>query len=155
MFKVSQRTEYALRALMELAGRYGDGLMPAREIAKAQGISYRYIEQQLAVLHKAKIIESHRGPNGGCELARPPKEIRIFDAIEALEGPLAPMHCLEPHDDRCVQSHQCGLQELWSRVEIAVREVFERTTLADLASRHSELQPLLWPTIMTRAPHIT
>lgn len=155
MFKVSQRTEYALRALMELAGRFGDGLLPAREIAAAQGIPFRYIEHQLAALHKAGIVESHRGPNGGCELARAPEQIRIFDVIEALEGPLAPMHCLEPHDERCVQSHQCGLQELWSRVETAVRDVFERTTLADLATRHSELQPLLWPTILTRAPHTT
>lgn len=150
MLKVSQRTEYALRALMELSARYGAGHVPAREIAKAQDIPLRYIEHQLAALHKAGIVDSHRGPNGGVSLARPPAQVRIFDVIEALEGPLAPMHCLEPHDERCVQSHQCGLQELWSRVENAVRVVFEQTTLADITSRHSELQPLLWPTIMTR-----
>jgi DNA-binding IscR family transcriptional regulator len=63
-----------------------------------------------------------------------------------LEGPIAAMFCLEPHDEEvCPQSHHCGLQELWGRVEGAVREVFEHTTLADLATRHRELQPLLWP----------
>ena len=63
-----------------------------------------------------------------------------------LEGPIAAMFCLEPHDeDVCPQSHHCGLQELWSRVEGAVRDVFERTSLADIVTRHRELQPLLWP----------
>jgi len=50
-----------------------------------------------------------------------------------------------------VQTHQCGVQELWMRVEDAVRTVFEQTTIADIATRHRELQPLLWPSLLTRA----
>jgi Rrf2 family protein len=120
-------------------------------VAKAQGIPLRFLEHQLAALHKAGIVDSQRGANGGAALARDPNSIRIADVIAALEGPLAPMYCLEPHDERCVQSHQCGLQELWMRVESAVRAVFEQTTLADIATRHRELQPLLWPSLVTRS----
>jgi Rrf2 family protein len=149
--KFTLRTEYGLRALIELASRHGGGPVSARTIARAQDIPLRFLEHQLAALHKAGIVDSQRGANGGASLARDPSEIRIADVVTALEGPLAPMYCLEPHDERCVQSHQCGLQELWMRVEEAVRGVFEETTLADIATRHRELQPLLWPSVMTRA----
>lgn len=153
--KFTLATEYGLRALIELAAHYGDGPVPARAIAKAQGIPVRFLEHQLAALHKAGIVDSQRGANGGAALARDPSDIRIADAIAALEGPLAPMYCLEPHDERCAQSHQCGLQELWMRVEDAVRTVFEHTTIADIATRHRELQPLLWPSLVTRtAPEV-
>ena len=149
--KFTLGTEYGIRALIELAARYGDGPVPARAIATAQGIPLRFLEHQLAALHKAGIVESQRGANGGAALARDPSEIRISEVIDALEGPLAPMYCLEPHDERCVQTHQCGVQELWMRVEDAVRTVFEQTTIADIATRHRELQPLLWPSLLTRA----
>jgi len=149
--KFTLGTEYGLRALIELAARYGDGPVPARQLATAQGIPLRFLEHQLAALHKAGIVDSQRGANGGATLARAPSEIRIAEVIDALEGPLAPMYCLEPHDERCVQTHQCGVQELWMRVEDAVRTVFEQTTIADIATRHRELQPLLWPSLVTRA----
>jgi len=148
--KFTLATEYGIRACVELAARYGEGPVPARAIASAQGIPLRFLEHQLAALHKAGIVDSQRGANGGAALARDPGEIRISEVIDAIEGPLAPMYCLEPHDERCVQSHQCGVQELWMRVENAVRAVFEQTTIADIATRHRELQPLLWPSLATR-----
>lgn len=151
MLRFSNRTEYGLRALMELAARRADGYIPAKEIARRQGIPVKFLEQQLAALHKAGLVDSQRGPRGGAVLARDPEEIRLADVIEVLEGSLAPMYCLEPHDERCVLTHQCGLQELWVRVEAAVRSVFEQTTLADLVTRHSALQPLLWPVHISRA----
>ena len=146
MFRFSLRTEYGLRALMDLAIRWGDGPVPAREIAESQNIPPRFLEHQLAALHKGGIVVSHRGVGGGTELARDPSEIKLSQVIEVLEGPISAMFCLEPHDeDVCPQSHHCGLQELWGRVEGAVRDVFEHTTLADIITRHRELQPLLWP----------
>ena len=146
MFRFSLRTEYGLRALMELAARWGEGPVPAREIAESQNIPLRFLEHQLTALHKGGIVESHRGAGGGSALARDPATIRLSDVIEVLEGPIAAMFCLEPHDeDVCPQSHHCGLQELWISVEAAVRDVFERTSLADIVTRHRGLQPLLWP----------
>ena len=152
MLKFPLRTEYALRALMELAGRQTDGPVPAREIAERQRIPVRFLEHQLAALHKAGLVGSQRGARGGYELARDADLIRVSDVIEVIEGPIAPMYCLDPHEDEtCSASHQCGLQELWVRVEDAVSAVFDGTTVADLVERHRELQPLLWPRMITRA----
>lgn len=143
MLRFSLRTEYGLRALMELGRRRGEGPVPAREIARSQDIPLRFLEHQLAALHKAGLVSSFRGAGGGCTLGRAPEEISVAEAIEVLEGPMAAMYCLEPHDETCPQTHHCGLQELWGRVDDAVREVFIRTSVADLISRHGALQPLL------------
>lgn len=139
MLKVSQKAEYALRAMIELAvqrDRAGDSLVSARSIAEAQQIPLRFLEQQLGALHKAGLVESFRGAGGGCRLARDPASIRMADVIDAVEGPLYPMTCLDEHDHTCWQTGQCGLQELWGEVLLAIRQVLEKTTLAELAERH-------------------
>lgn len=151
MLRVSLKTEYALRALMELAARRDDGYLPAREIARAQDIPVRFLEHQLAALHKAGIVDSQRGASGGCALARDPAAIRVSEVIQLFEGPLASMYCLDEHEDQCERTHACGLQELWMRVDNAVRQVFEQTTIADITSRQRQLQPLLWPVLRARA----
>lgn len=151
MLRFSLRSEYGLRALMELARNPSDTPVPARRIAQNQHIPLRFLEHQLAALHKAGLVNSSRGAGGGCSLARDPVDIAIADVIEVLEGPLSAMFCLDPHDETCPQTHACGLQELWGRVEAAVRDVFMQTTLADLVQRHGQLQPLL---TIGRAPRV-
>ena len=141
VFRVSQKTEYALRAMVELALREGQGPIPAREIATGQGIPLRFLEQQLATLHKAGLVESFRGAGGGCRLARDASTVRVADVIDAMEGSFYPMYCLEPGDHTCFQDSRCGLQELWGDVHAAVRTVFERTTIAELAHRHRQMAP--------------
>jgi Rrf2 family transcriptional regulator, cysteine metabolism repressor len=141
MFRVSQKTEYALRAMVELALRHGQGPVPAREISMSQGVPLRFLEQQLAHLHKAGLVESFRGAGGGCRLARDAEAIRVADVVDAMEGPYFPMFCLEPEDHTCFQDSRCGLQELWGDVHTAVREVFERTSISDLALRHRRVAP--------------
>lgn len=142
MLKISQRTEYAMRAMVELAIRRlrsGDALVPARALAEAQQIPLRFLEQQLGVLHKAGLVESFRGAGGGCRLAREPRSITAAEVVDAIEGPMFLMDCLDEADHRCFQDSQCGLQGLWGDVRRAVRSVFETTTLADLAERHQRL----------------
>ncbi len=156
MLKVSQKTEYAMRAMVELALRRekdGDALVPARAIAEAQHIPVRFLEQQLGALHKADLVQSFRGAGGGCRLSRDPAEIRVADVIDAIEGPLYPMSCLNEEDHRCFQDSRCGLQELWGDVHIAIRQVFEKTTVADLAARHRRvaLPPIFAPDDLIRA----
>src|ERR671935_2410763 len=139
MFKVSQKTEYATRAMLELAvrrARTPDALVPARTLAEAQHVPLRFLEQQLGALHKAGLVESFRGAGGGCRLAREPAEIKVAEIVDAIEGPMFPMFCLDPTDHTCLQDGRCGLQELWADVRVAVRSVFERITLAELADRH-------------------
>src|SRR2546430_9470466 len=153
MLKISQKTEYAMRAMVELAIRRAsdrDGMVPARHLAEARGIPLRCLEQELGTLHKAGVVESCRGAGGGCRLARDAGEVRVADVVDAIEGALYPMNCMEDHS--CFQDSRCGLQALWGDVHVAIRQVFERTTLADLAQRHRRLlerhggvaEPVVW-----------
>ncbi|GIU97939.1 MAG: Rrf2 family transcriptional regulator [Actinomycetota bacterium] len=142
MLKVSQRLEYAMRAMIELAERRDRAaLTPAREIAERQQIPVRFLEQQLGALSKAGLVESFRGAGGGCRLARDPSAITVADIAEAIEEPMYPMFCLEPTDHTCFQDSRCGLQGFWGDVARAVQRVFAETTVADLVVRHRKLAP--------------
>jgi Rrf2 family transcriptional regulator, iron-sulfur cluster assembly transcription factor len=144
MLKISQKTEYALRAMVQLAEQKDKALTSAREISERQRIPLRFLEQQLGSLSKAGLVESFRGAGGGCRLAKGTAEITVADIVDAIEGPFFPMFCLDPSDHTCWQDSRCGLQDLWSDVRLAVRGVFERTTLEELATRHRRLtQPLI------------
>jgi Rrf2 family protein len=139
VLKISQKLEYAMRAMIELALRRDASLLvPAREIAQAQQIPLRFLEQQLGALHKAHLVESFRGAGGGCRLARDPSEITVAQIADAIEGQLYPMFCLEPTDHTCYADSRCGLQGFWGDVAGAIQQVFERTTVADLAARHQQ-----------------
>lgn len=142
MLKISQKLEYAMRAMIELAARREDGaLVPAREIADRQQIPLRFLEQQLGALHKAGLVQSFRGAGGGCRIAREPGEIRVSDIADAIEGQLFPMFCLEPSDHTCFQDSSCGLQGFWGEVALAIKRVFDETTVADLLERQRRARP--------------
>jgi Rrf2 family protein len=137
VLKISQKLEYAMRAMIELAARRDEeALVPAREIALAQQIPLRFLEQQLGALHKAGLVRSSRGAGGGCRIAKDPATIRVADIADAIEGQLFPMFCLEPTDHTCFQDSACGLQGFWGDVALAIQRVFEETTVADLLERH-------------------
>ena len=142
MLKVSQKLEYAMRAMIELADRRHEGtLVPAREIAARQHIPVRFLEQQLGALSKAGLVESFRGGGGGCRLARDAAAITIAEIADAIEGQIYPMFCLAPADHTCFQDARCGLQGFWADVAKAVQAVFAETTVADLAARHRRMTP--------------
>jgi Rrf2 family protein len=144
LLKISQKLEYAMRAMIELALRRESGqLVPAREIAEAQQVPLRFLEQQMGALHKAGLVESFRGAGGGCRIAKEPGEITVAQIADAIEGQLFPMFCLEPADHTCFQDAACGLQGFWGDVALAIQRVFEETTVADLVKRHRRAAPEL------------
>jgi Rrf2 family protein len=148
VLKVSQKLEYAMRAMIELAQRRDEGiLVPAREIAERQQIPVRFLEQQLGALSKAGLVESFRGAGGGCRLSREPTQITVAEIADAIEGQIFPMFCLEPSDHTCFQDSRCGLQGFWADVARAVQQVFQETTVADLAARHQGVTS--GPTLIT------
>jgi Rrf2 family protein len=142
MLKISQKLEYAIRAMIELAERRDDdALVPAREIAERQQIPLRFLEQQLGSLSRAGLVESFRGAGGGCRIAGDPATITVAQIADAIEGQIYPVFCLEPSDHTCFADSRCGLQGFWADVARAVQEVFERTTVADLAAPHPKKAP--------------
>ena len=142
MLKVSQKLEYAMRAMIELAQRQDEEtLVSARQIAEHQQVPLRFLEQQLRALSRAGLVESFRGAGGGCRIARDPATITVAEIADAIEGQLYPMFCLEPSDHTCFADSRCGLQGFWADVARAVQQVFEGTTVADLAARHQRMSP--------------
>ena len=134
VLKVSQKLEYAMRAMIELARHYDEGVLLS---------PLRFLEQQLGALHKHGLVESFRGSGGGCRLSRAPEEITVADIAAAIEGQVFPMGCLEPTDHTCFADSRCGLQGFWGDVAQAIDGVFRQTTVADLVVRQQELGPLL------------
>ena len=144
MLKVSQKLEYAMRAMIDLAQRRAEDegiVVPARAIAERQQIPVRFLEQQLGALSKAGLVESFRGAGGGCRLSRDARHITMAEIADAIEGQIFPMFCLEPSDHTCFQDSRCGLQGFWADVARAVQQVFTETTVADLAARHQGVAP--------------
>lgn len=134
---ISSRGEYGLRALFELTHQYGQRLVQTKEIAQLQSLPESYLSQVLIMLRKAGFITSRRGPRGGHSLARPPAEINVAEVINALEGTVAPMFCVDEDTvEDCLLQDQCVLQEVWEEVDQAIDEVLRKTTLEDLRQRY-------------------
>jgi Rrf2 family protein len=143
VLKISQKLEYAIRAMIELAARRdGEQPVPARELAAAQQIPLRFLEQQLGALGRSGLVESSRGAGGGYRLSRDPKDISVAQIADAIEGQLAPMFCLEESDHTCFADSRCGLQGFWGDVASAIAKVLEETTVADLVARQRRAAPV-------------
>ena len=134
--KISSKGDYGLRALLDLAQRYGQATpVTSADIAARQRIPEAYLNQLLITLRKAGLVRSVRGPQGGHVLARAPTRITLADAVIALEGSFSPVEGLDaptPPDDPLEADI---LREVWRQVEAAVGEVLESITLDDLCQR--------------------
>ncbi|MGE5595332.1 MAG: RrF2 family transcriptional regulator [Hyphomicrobiales bacterium] len=133
--RVSTRSDYGLRALIELAGHYGGGPLQSSEIALRRHIPEQYLDQLLTTLRKAGFIRSVRGPAGGHELVRDPKDICVREVIEALEGSLSPVAWLDEPAELTDHPHQCGQREIWQRIKDTTCEILSSYSISDLLER--------------------
>ena len=132
--KLSSRSRQGFRAILELAFGYGGGPLQIKTIAKHQEISVKYLEQLIAMLKSAGIVNSIRGPKGGYILTRPPNQIKLSDIFIALEGHLIAAECLQ-HPDFCQKCADCVTRQLWYEMQNAVMSVLDVQTLQDLVDR--------------------
>jgi Rrf2 family iron-sulfur cluster assembly transcriptional regulator len=129
--KLSTRSRYGTRMMVDLAEHYDKGPIRIASIAKRQGISIKYLEQLIIPLKKANFIKSTRGPKGGHMLAKPPDEISIGDIVKALEGGINLTGCIQnPHI--CDRSKGCPTREIWSMATDAVYGKLNQLTLSDI-----------------------
>jgi len=136
--KLSTRTRYGLRAMVELAAYGSSGPLMVRKIAEKQKISKKYLDIIFTSLKLAGLVRAIRGATGGFLLTRSPEEIRVSQIVEALEGALAPVECCQ-NPDLCDRSHVCAAHRLWQRLETAIRETLDEMSLADLVAEQSTL----------------
>ena len=133
--RVSAKVDYAMRALVELAAN-GDGTpVTAERLAEAQGIPQKFLQNILLELRRAGIVASHRGPDGGHVLAKPPDRITAADVIRAVDGPLGSVAGRAPEDME-YQGSTKRLRDTWVAVRASVRSVLEGITLEDIAADH-------------------
>jgi Rrf2 family protein len=131
--RISAKTDYAVRAAVELAGAPDGGLLKAEQIAEVQDIPLNFLENILGQLRQARIVESRRGPEGGYLLARPADEITLADVIRAIDGPLAGVSGRRPQDLDYTGTAE-PLRDVWVAVRASLRHVLEEISLADVAS---------------------
>jgi Rrf2 family protein len=129
--RVSAKTDYAVRAAIELAAA-GDGPVKGERIAQAQEIPLKFLENILIELRHAGLVRSQRGAEGGYWLARPAGEITLAEVIRSVEGPIANVRGQGPQDVSYSGSAE-RLGEVWVAVRASLRSVLEEVTLADLA----------------------
>lgn len=133
--RVSSKGEYGLRALFDLAQRYGAGPVQSHDIHERQGIDENYLNQILISLRKAGLIESVRGPQGGHRLARPPAQITLLEVVVALEGPLLPADAGREIGDAVEPIDLDIIRDVWSGAREALEQYLANLTLEDLTQR--------------------
>ncbi len=130
--KLSTKGRYGVRAMFDIALHHGEGPIPLRSVAERQEISEHYLEQLIANLRKAGLVESVRGAYGGYLLAKKPDEITVGDIIRVLEGPIAPVDCVLSENDGCEDISNCVIKLVWDKMKDSIDEVLDNITLEDL-----------------------
>jgi Rrf2 family protein len=132
---ISARTEYAVRAMLILAEAAGSGAGPVsvEALAQRQALPRKFLESIVADLRAAGLVSSTRGARGGYALTLPPAEVWLGDVFRAVDGPLAEVRGLRPHETRYegVAEH---LPTVWVAVRASLRAVLDETSLADVLS---------------------
>ena len=129
--RLSARVDYALRAMAELAAASAPRTVD--QLAAAQRIPSKYLENILGELRRGGLLRSQRGPDGGHRLARPTSEISIADVIRALDGELANIRGNRP-EDLAYTGAAAPLQEVWIALRASERVILEGVTLAHVVS---------------------
>ncbi len=133
----STKGRYGTMAMLDLAIHYGEGPILAKDIAKRQHISQRYLEHLLISLKLAGMVRSTRGTHGGFSLAKPPSQIRLDEIIRVTEGSMAPAECVD-NPEAYPRVAICAVYDVWSELKTAINSVLESINLQDLLERQRQ-----------------
>ncbi len=129
--RITRKSDYGLRAMVQLAQSHGRAPISIGEIAAAQGIPDPFLEKIMQELKSAGLIAATHGRGGGYSLERPPDQISVREIVEALEGPMALVTCLDP-TLKCMIEEGCPTSSFWALINERFEEALGATTLADL-----------------------
>ena len=132
--RVSAKSDYALRALIEMAGRTDRKAVSAEELGRVQDMPHGFLQAILADLRRAGIVMSQRGQSGGWRMAREPESVSVADVIRAVDGPLVSVYGLRPEAVEYNESAEV-LQHVWIAARRSLRDVFEQVSIRQLADR--------------------
>ncbi|MGI8861015.1 MAG: RrF2 family transcriptional regulator [Rubrobacteraceae bacterium] len=131
--RLTQKSKYAVRALVELAHNDCGSPLGVAEIARRQRIPERFLEQIFGDLRRANVIASRRGAHGGYRFAMPTEEITVLDIVEILDGEVRPARCSAGGTCYIADAPLCVTSEVWDEARVALEGVFGRYSIAELA----------------------
>jgi Rrf2 family protein len=132
--RVSAKSDYALRALIEIADQPAGEALSAEEIGRRQEIPRNFLQAILADLRRSGIVRSQRGQSGGWRMDREPDQVSVADVIRAVDGPLVSVYGVRPESVTYNDRAQ-SLQRVWIAARASLREVFEQVTISSLAAQ--------------------
>ena len=136
--KLSTRGRYGLKAMVDLALAYGQGvLISTASLAQQQEISEAYLERIIASLRKSGLVTATRGAQGGYILSRSPEEISVFDVLNVLEETTI-ADCVSIGRIKCKNACSCSARPLWLKLQNRINEVLSVTTLRDMADDYKK-----------------
>lgn len=130
--KISTKGRYAIRVMLDLCEHNNGDYIPLMDIAERQEISEKYLEAIVSVLSKNGFVLALRGKGGGYKLAKAPEEYTVGSILKLLEGPMAPVACLESGLVSCDRKDKCRTLSMWQGLEKLMDDYFEGITLASL-----------------------
>jgi Rrf2 family protein len=135
--KLSTRSRYGVRMMVDLADYYGKNPVFLKDIAKREDISEKYLSIIVIPLKSVGLIQSTRGAHGGYMLALSPENITVQDIFDALEGKICLVDCVNNPKD-CPRAGTCPTRDIWSVLGEKIRETLTSVTLADLVKTRHE-----------------
>lgn len=137
--RISTKGKNAIKIMLDLATYNKGEPVKVKDIARRQNISGKYLEQIMAVLHKAALVKSIRGAHGGYVLKYSPKEYTVGQILKTVEGSMSPTDCVGENGTPCENKATCVSFRLWKKLDTAVNDVLEGITLADMLEWQNEL----------------
>lgn len=131
--RMSAKAEYAVRAMIQLASAPPGEVVKTEDLANSQGIPAQFLVDILTDLRTAHLVRSHRGRDGGYELARPAGQISVADVLRCVDGPLASVRDIALGDLDYTGPTR-ALTDVWRALRASMRSVLEETSLADVAA---------------------
>ncbi len=139
--KLSTKSRYGTRAVIEIAKHNGDRAITRNDINKNQDIPKPYLENILLTLKNGGIIRTIRGPKGGYELTKESKNITLLEIVSAFEGSLAPVKCVDDPNN-CSKSNSCPTRGAWTKLKQAQIEVLKNINIESLIIDENNLSIL-------------
>ncbi|MBO5352874.1 MAG: RrF2 family transcriptional regulator [Lachnospiraceae bacterium] len=141
--KLTTKGRYGLRAVIDLAVYAKEEPVSLAEVAERQSISISYLEQLVAKLKKAGIVQSTRGAQGGYSLAKEPEEISVGEILRALEGNLSPVDCSAvagEGETECASSDFCVTKYVWKRISDSINDTVNAIFLSELMAESEKVK---------------
>ena len=133
--KISTKGRYALRMMLDMARNQENGPVSLKDIAERQNVSKKYLEQIALVLSQVGILKGTRGHQGGYRMIKAPSECTVYEILEAVEGSMHPVACLDQSPNACERCAGCDTLFIWEGLDQVVQNYLSSMTLQDVLDK--------------------